>query len=192
MRRADAERPDSNAVDPVGVERGLDGRCLLARVEPTRPEQQHARLRQPAKREPERARRRGVEPLEIVDRDDEPVLGEQLQGVADRDPERPRIDRTAAGVLDQERDLECPALRRRQGGQDVVEQLRRRDRRGRRAQGRAPTRPGARRARATNAPVRRRRRRSRASTFRSPRRLRARSRPGPARLSACRGTRTET
>jgi hypothetical protein len=121
MRRADAERPDSNAVDPVGVEGGLDDRCRLARVEPPRPEQQHARVRQPPKREPERARRRGVEPLEIVDRHDEPVVGEQLQGVADRDPERPRIDRTAVGVLDQERDLECPALRRRERGQHVVE-----------------------------------------------------------------------
>ena len=45
MRRADAERPDSNAIDPVGVERGLDRRRLLARVEPTRPEQQHAASR---------------------------------------------------------------------------------------------------------------------------------------------------
>ena len=151
MRRADAERPDSNAVDPVGVEGGLDDRCRLARVEPPRPEQQHARVRQPPKREPERARRRGVEPLEIVDRHDEPVLGEQLQGVAERDPERPRIDRTTAGVLDQERDLECPALRRRGGRAGRRRALHRRDRRGRRARGRALTRPGARRARATNA-----------------------------------------
>ena len=62
-----------------------------------------------------------IEPLQVVDRDDEPVLGEQLQGASNRNPERPRVDRTTRRVLDEERDLERPAPGGGQGRQDVDE-----------------------------------------------------------------------
>jgi hypothetical protein len=61
------------------------------------------------------------EPLEIVDRDDELVVGEQLQGAADRHPESPRVDGGTRRLLEEERDFERPALRRRQRRQNVAE-----------------------------------------------------------------------
>ncbi len=120
MDRADAERADPNALYPVRIERVLDrGRFPLA--EPAGPDEQQARLGQPAECKPERGRRRRVEPLEVVDRDDQLLLGEQLQGAADRDPEGPRIDRTAGWIRDEQGNLERAPLRRRQLRENVVE-----------------------------------------------------------------------
>ena len=119
--RADAERPDANTVDPVRLERVLDGGRLLSLAEPSRPDQQDVRVGQPAQRETQRARRRGIEPLEVVDRDDEPVLGEQFQSASNRNSQGTWVDRTTGCVLDEECDLERPTAGGRQSGQDVVE-----------------------------------------------------------------------
>ena len=121
MRRADAQRPDPDPLDPVAVERVLDRGRLLRLAEPPRPQQRDVGLRQPPQREPERARRRDVEPLQVVDRDHQPVLGEQLESTPDRDSERPLVDAALRRILDQQGDLERPAPRRRQFRQHLVE-----------------------------------------------------------------------
>ena len=118
---ADAQRSDLDAFDPVWLEGVLDDGGLLHFTEPACPDQQQVRLGQPAKREPEGARRRGVEPLQIVDRDDKSVFREELQGSANRNSESTRIDGTARCILDEQRDLERPTPRRREGRQDVSE-----------------------------------------------------------------------
>ena len=65
--------------------------------------------------------RTGVEPLQVVDRDDDAaLLGQMLQRTADG-PERPRVDGASGRVLDEERDLERAAAWRRQGREHLVE-----------------------------------------------------------------------
>ena len=121
MRRADAERPDPDPLDPVAVEGVLDRGRLLRLAEPPRPEQRDVGLRQPPQRKPDCACRRGVEPLQVVDRDHEPVLGEHLEGAPNRDSERPLVDAVPGCLLDQQRDLERLAPGRRHGRQHLVE-----------------------------------------------------------------------
>jgi hypothetical protein len=121
MRRADAERPDLDPLDPVAVERVLDGGRLLRLAEPPRPQQRDIGLRQPPQRKPDRTCRRGVEPLQVVDCDHQSVLGEQLESAPDRNAERPLVDTGLRCILDQQGDLERPAPRRRQGRQHLVE-----------------------------------------------------------------------
>ena len=123
MHRAEAERADSDTLDPVRVEGVLDGRRLVPLSEPTRPDEQHVGLGQPAKREPERARRGRIEPLEVVDRDDDVLFGEQPKRVANSNTKSPRIHRRPGCILEEQRDLERPTLRRRQCGQDVCKHL---------------------------------------------------------------------
>ena len=53
MRRADAERPDPDPLDPVAVERVLDRGRLLRLAEPPRPQQRDVGLRQPPQRKPD-------------------------------------------------------------------------------------------------------------------------------------------
>ena len=123
MRRADAERPDPDPLDPVAVERVLDRGRLLRLAEPPRPQQRDVGLRQPAQRKPERACRRDVEPLQVVDRDHQPILGEQLESAPNRNSERPLVDTALRGILDQQGDLERPAPRRGQGRQHLLERV---------------------------------------------------------------------
>ena len=121
MRRADAERPDPDPLDPAVVEGVLHRGRLLRLAEPPRPEQRDVGLRQSPQRKPDCACRRGVEPLQVVDRDHEPVLGKQLEGAPNRDSERPLVDAVPRCLLDQQRDLERLAPGRRQGRQHLVE-----------------------------------------------------------------------
>ena len=123
MGRADAERSHAQPLDPVGIDGGLDGGRLLGLAEPSRPDQDDVRLRQPPEREPECVGGRRVEPLEIVDREHEPVAGQKLQRAPHRDAERPLVDGLTFCVLDEQRHLERPALWRRQRRQRVVEDV---------------------------------------------------------------------
>ncbi|HEY2936633.1 MAG TPA: hypothetical protein VGJ25_08530 [Gaiellaceae bacterium] len=82
------------------------------------------RLWQPAQCERERARGRRVEPLDVVDReDDELVSGEQLQRAANRNAESSRIYRTCRWLVDEERNLERASLWRRQCWRNVSENV---------------------------------------------------------------------
>jgi hypothetical protein len=65
---------------------------------------------QASHRERERARRRGVEPLDVVDREHKrPFRSENLHGVSHGDAERARIHRTSRCLLHEQRDLERAA-----------------------------------------------------------------------------------
>ena len=123
MGSADAERPDLDAFDPVSVERVFDRGRLGRFAEPPRPQEAQVHILQPPEREPECARRRGVEPLEVVDRKYELVLGEQFDGAAHRHAERTLVDGSSGRVLDEQRDLERASPRRRQLRQDIGEDV---------------------------------------------------------------------
>ena len=70
-------------------------------------------LAEPSQRERKRVRRRGVEPLEVVNGDEDGlVFGEQLQCTSSRNPERARIDRIRGRLFDEERGLKRATPRR--------------------------------------------------------------------------------
>ena len=119
MRRADAERPDRQPLDPIGGECVLDVRAVLSR--PARPDQRDADVVRPAESEAERGRRGRIEPLEVVDGEHEAFLCERLDRAADRDTERALVDRPPVGVLDEQRHFESAAPRRGQRRQHLVE-----------------------------------------------------------------------
>jgi hypothetical protein len=121
MQGAGAERPDAKPAAPRLLhcknELGLVGTGV---GDPLREEQEHRCLAEPPEREGERPRRREVEPLDVVDRDDERAgLREQLQHVAHRDRQRAVVDGLFGLVL-QERHLERPPPRRAQPWQRLV------------------------------------------------------------------------
>ena len=114
--RADAERPDADALDPVRAERLLDRGPPVVLAEPARPDDEHVVAETP-QREAERGLGRRVEPLQVVDRDDQAVLrGKQLQRAPDRDAEGHRVDGPAPRLLQEQRHLERAAAGRRQAG----------------------------------------------------------------------------
>ena len=124
VERADAQRPQLQPPDGVPGERLLERGRLRSVGEPPGEQQEHVVRAQPSHREAEGSRRRGVQPLQIVDRDEQrPVFGEQLDRAANGDPDRPRIHPLTRVLLAQERDLERTAPRRRQPGQDFVEHV---------------------------------------------------------------------
>ena len=80
---------------------------MVAVREPSRKQQKHRARVEPPQREREGVRRRSVEPLEVVDRDDRrALLGERVEAVTHRECERARIDGVRRRVLDQERSFE--------------------------------------------------------------------------------------
>jgi hypothetical protein len=77
-----------------------------------------------SKRERERPRRRLVEPLDVVDRNDnELIFGEHPQRAANRNGERARICRISRRLLHEERGLERAPLRHRQRRQHLIENV---------------------------------------------------------------------
>ena len=87
-------------------------------------QQQHGARRKSTQRELERSRRRRVEPLDVVDcQQDRATLAEQLQHVADCDAERAMVDRLVRCFLAQQRDLERATPRHGEQGGDVGEDL---------------------------------------------------------------------
>jgi hypothetical protein len=91
----------------------LESRRLRSVSEPPGEHQEHLVPGEPSQSERERVRRRGIEPLEIVDCDEHGLVsGEQLQCAASRNPERPRIYRICGRLLEEERDLERAPPRR--------------------------------------------------------------------------------
>ena len=186
VHRADAERLDREPPNPLGGERTFELGRLRRRPGPAREQHRQPGRRQPAQRERECARGRGVEPLHIVDGEQRRLaVAERIERVPDRDGERPWVD--ALAQLAQERDLERAAPRRLECGQRVVQNALQQIARGPRRRARARPRPAGPRARACRAPAPPRLRRATVSTCRYPLRLPGRRRPGPARQSR-RGT----
>ena len=124
MKRADAERSHLHPLNGLRTERLLESRPLRSVDQAPGEQQEHACSGEPSERERERARRRGIEPLKIVDRDENgPVVGEQLQRAPSRDPECARIHRICGRLFEEKRHLERAPPGRRQRGQDVVEDV---------------------------------------------------------------------
>jgi hypothetical protein len=84
---------------------------------------QHAEpnVGQATKSEGERGGARRVEPLDVVDGDEQRTLpNERAQRREERDCDRAPVGRWPASVLEQERDCQRPSLHRRQTGDDIM------------------------------------------------------------------------
>ena len=121
---AEAQRSDADRRDHI-LERALE-----RRRRPGAPGEQERRPTvEPPRGERERVRRRGVEPLEVVDGDDNDrvALCQSAQDVQEGDPDRMRLGGRTVGVYAQQRRLERAALWRRQSLDvsevDAVEQV---------------------------------------------------------------------
>jgi hypothetical protein len=111
LNRTEAQRAD---VDPLEIARAVEhhrwGRVAALRQQ--HPDPLSARAPQ---REREGGAARAVEPLDVVDRNHERRLAcEPPEKLEDADGDRPRIERSTLGVLEQESHGERPPLRHRQ------------------------------------------------------------------------------
>src|SRR4029077_11722003 len=65
---------------------------------------------QATKREGERSGRRVIEPLDVVDRDEQRLIsGQNVERIANRDPERARIEPVVMHALAEQRRSEAPS-----------------------------------------------------------------------------------
>ncbi len=120
---AESERRHANFDDAIlaeergGLERWSHPRCV-----PDAHEQRDARATQTPERDPQDARRRGVEPLEVVDRDEEVGIGRQeREHVEHRQPDRFGLGRRGARILEQQRHAQGPQPGRREVVLDLGE-----------------------------------------------------------------------
>ena len=122
---AEAEGPDADPQDPLVAEHPLElQRRGPSGFEPTRGQDQDGLVPEPAQGEPQSCRRRGVNPLQVVDGHEEwGAGGDQAEHRQRRDADRPLVDRPSPGVTvaPQERDLQDAPLRFRQRRQGVVD-----------------------------------------------------------------------
>jgi hypothetical protein len=129
--RAVRERAELDRLGALGVERRGDReRIRLARAEARGREHADRLVVQPPEREPERARGRGVEPLEVVDGDDgRPLRGEPAQlrehcpAAGERvvvGAERVGVEASALEEVDEPDEREPHLLRRRPRDAHVV------------------------------------------------------------------------
>ena len=78
----------------------------------------------PAQRECKRARRRRIEPLHVVDRDQQRrLVAEQLQGTSHGYGHRSTIDRTTRNRLEEQGNFECVPPRRGKRREHLVENV---------------------------------------------------------------------
>ena len=115
MRCADAQRAEPQPPQPFARKRAVEPeRSRLRAVAAARDENRGRRRRKPAKREREHGRRRRIEPLHVVDRDQQrptAALPEQLEH---RERDRPLVRRRPLDLLQQQRRRQRPTLRQRQ------------------------------------------------------------------------------
>jgi hypothetical protein len=122
LERTDAERLDLKVLETLCGERVLELRRPYALGRAAGEQDDDGLRHDPPQREHQGVHRRGVEPLHVVDGEEQRALvGEQLERLADSDGEGAPVDRIARRVLEQQRDLERPLPRRRQRRQHVVE-----------------------------------------------------------------------
>ena len=123
MESTESEGADGQSLDAVGLECGLElgGFRLFAGA--ASEQNVDGLLAHPPQREREYARRRRVEPLDVVDgKHDRRLCSESLQCASDCDAERARIGVTRR-VFEQQCHLERTPPRRRQLRQDSLEDL---------------------------------------------------------------------
>jgi hypothetical protein len=122
VERTDAERPNPNALDRVPADGLVQSGWLRFVDRAPGQEETNVVCAEAAKRERERARRRGVEPLDVVDGDHERcAIAEHLEDVANRDGERALVDAITLRVGSQHHDLEGTPSRWCERRQRVVE-----------------------------------------------------------------------
>jgi len=118
---AEAQRPNTQPHDSLGGDRALEVRRLHRLAQSTGEQEDYRLLVEPPQRERERACRRGIQPLNVVDRDhDRYVHRKSVERIPNRDAQRSWIGALVT-LLDQESDLECAAPRRRQLTEHLVE-----------------------------------------------------------------------
>ena len=111
LDRADAERPDGQSLDHSGKRR-LERRRRLAAAGEEDPDRLAV---EPPQREREHIRRRRIEPLDVVDREQQRAAGGQRdERVVHPDRERARICRDVPLGIEQQRRLERPTPWRRE------------------------------------------------------------------------------
>jgi hypothetical protein len=129
VQRGDGERSYGAMLDPVTGERSSKlGRLRFVRRDPDGGKQANGLAPQAPAREREHAGRGGVEPLDVVDGEKHGCCpGEVAQAISERGRHGPLVGRRAIRLLEQQRDLECSSLRRREVRQQrrdvVVEQI---------------------------------------------------------------------
>ena len=124
VESARAERADAQVGRSALVERTLQLRRRDAVTEPAGEEDADVVLGQSPQRKGERARRRRIQPLHVVDRDEERLaVGEQLQRRADGHGKGAEVDRLLRVVPQEQGDLERAPPRCRQLGQHVGERV---------------------------------------------------------------------
>ena len=107
VQRAGTERADVLALDRFAVERKLELGSVGATPEPAGEKQPDVLALQAPQRELQGGSRRSVQPLDIVDREqDRLTLGEQVQRATDGHGQRSEVDRRARLLAEQQRGLE--------------------------------------------------------------------------------------
>ena len=124
MQRRQVHRPDADALDPIsaGTAPRIPSDAGVSAPVRTAARRATGRSAEPPERVGEDRGGAVVEPLDVVDRDqDGPIRsGELAQEPGDRHRQRPLVRRGAGRLDAQERDLERAALRRGQSAQGVV------------------------------------------------------------------------
>jgi len=119
----ETERADVQPLHSVGRDRPLEVWRLRTFAEATGDQQEDRPIVQPPQRESECARRGRIEPLDVVDREDNrPLGGENLQRAPDRDTERAQIEAVRV-FLNEECHLERVAPGRRHRRQYALEHV---------------------------------------------------------------------
>ena len=124
VHRRDGERPQLEVGPPIFGQRGLE-RVRPPGVRPDRAEDADPRVGATPERERERVHRRRVEPLRVVDRDEDRLdASELVQGRRGPRRQRAAIDPAVGRVLPQERCRQRAPLRRRQAVKRCVVDVR--------------------------------------------------------------------
>ena len=114
----DAQRPDR---DLPRVDCALDDGAGIRGPRAASQQDRDPARREPPQRESEAVRRRVVEPLHVVDCDEQRTAGcEQLECVADCDPEGARFDSSSCRIFAEKGHLEGVPARFRERGQNLV------------------------------------------------------------------------
>ena len=103
VKCAEAQRADRQALEPFGQDGALEPeRRVVAVSSATREQEAGALAVEPSQREPEHGGGGGIEPLHVVDRnDDRLVTGEGSKRAEQRETDRALVGSRAAGALEQ-------------------------------------------------------------------------------------------
>src|SRR5919204_2130274 len=106
MERAHAQWAHDQPPHTIRTQRSLELRLLRALDQPPRKYKDDRARVEPPQGEPERTRRRRVEPLDVVDGDqNRSAVAQKLQPIVHGDGKRPAIDGIARRLLPEQRDL---------------------------------------------------------------------------------------